>query len=108
VEFDLGGGTIVAFDLSDDALRNHRNPAIRSAATSVSPDDDPRQGLSMAAMTVTEHLLDPKRDPDRPITVEDDGVVTFVPLRSIRSVRLIFPESAKGKPVGFATDYPGS
>ena len=64
-----------------------------------------RLGKRTAVVGMMERMLDPKRDPDRPSVVVDDLVINLVPLRSIRSVRVIDPELAPDTKLGFATDF---
>lgn len=105
VELDLGGDKVVPFTLTEASMRSHPNPAVRMAFLNGEAEHDLHYGMMSAAVTIVEHLLDPKRDPDRPISVANDDAMIFVPLRSIRSVRLLDPDASNGRTIGFPTDY---
>lgn len=101
VTIDLGGGSEVSFDLTEEAVtrRARQNPRIGGALMA----GEGRLGLRTAAYQLCLDMLDVERDPGQPVSITDDNGVEIIPIQAIRRIRLDDPETAGEKrPFGFA------
>ena len=104
VVLDLGAASTVSFQITEEMIRANESPAVRQAFDDGKRTGDLGQAMTFAAAAIIEDLLDPKRDRNKSISVASGDHISFVPLRSIRSVRLDDLDHDKG-PAGFVADY---
>ena len=100
VEIDLGGSSVV-FDLTEEAVRSRAGSDPRIGGVMLGAEG--RQGVREAAFQMCLDMVDPKRDPNNPVTITDGTGIDIIPVFAIRRIRLDDPEvEADRRPFGFA------
>ncbi len=96
MELHLGGGTIVAFEIAEEDITEHRHPRIKAAA------DGTREGFRRGAVTIVNAMLD-KNDKTPIEVIDHDGAFWIIPTRNVLAARFLDTTLAKGQtPVGFS------
>ena len=97
VEFHIAGGAVVRFTLSEEAIRQHRHPAVRAMAT-----NEGRDGVRAAAAYWLEFTFNPKKATEPTTIIDDQGAWWMVAPSAVMAVRLFDPTAATPpKQVGF-------
>lgn len=103
VEIDLGGGVVVPFTISEEAVLNDPHPAIAGQARVGADTSDPeirREALRTAAYQRVERIV--SKNLADPVSVVDGDTVWIIPIGAIRALRLRDPEVAgEQRPFGF-------
>ena len=103
VYVDLGGDVSVKFTMSEDELREHRDPHIKAIAHGADSSDDPverRTASRSAAYERVRRMI--VMNVTEPISVVDGDTVWVIPTHAIRAARLRDPETGEDRrPFGF-------
>jgi endonuclease YncB( thermonuclease family) len=103
IEIDLGGGVVVPFTISEEAVLSDPNPAISGFARAAADASDPaerRKGIRSAAYERVVRIV--SKNLNEPVSVVDGDTVWVIPIGAIRALRMRDPEVAgEQRPFGF-------